>query len=207
MKNFKYFLMESGMNELITKEMIDFFDERTEMHINYVKQNGEKMIKHLSLTPEETEQFKTILEKHDETKLQEPERTPYILVSWKYKVGNEEFEKLNMSDDIKTKMTGATEHHVKNNKHHPEYWDDEHESGVINTQDRDKPAVLIDATKMPDVYVIEMACDWCAVSQERGTSPFDWADNNINVRWKFTDKQKKLIYDCLTVLYNKDENI
>jgi hypothetical protein len=207
MKNFKSFLMENNVIEFLTEEMIEFFFKRTFMHIDYVRQNGEKMIKHLNLTPEETEQFKTILRRHDETKLQAIERTPYILITWKYKVGNEEFEKLDIPEFMKPNMILASEHHVKNNKHHPEYWDDEHESGVINTQDRDKPAVLIDATKMPDVYVIEMACDWCAVSQERGTNPFDWADNNINVRWKFTDKQKKLIYDCLKVLYKKDENI
>ena len=194
------------MSDVITKEMSDFFDERTKMHIDLVQKNGNKIIDRLKLTPEEKESFKEILEKHDSSKFEEPEKTPYILVSWKYKVGEKEFNKLNITPEIKEQMNKATEYHVKNNKHHPEYWDDEHTEGVINTQDRDKPAVLIDATKMPDVYIIEMACDWTAVSQERKTSPFDWADNNVNIRWKFTDKQKKLIYDVLSIVYEGEKN-
>lgn len=205
MKSFKNFIdEETNLPQFITKEMIDFFDSRTNMHIDLVKKNGKKLIKKLEMEPELKELFEIVLKNHDSSKFQEPEKTPYILTSWKYKVGKDEFDKLNVPQEMLSEMTKATEHHVKNNKHHPEYWDKTQNEGIINTVDRDKPAVLIDATKMPKFYLLEMCCDWVAVSEERKTNPFDWADNNINIRWNFDENQVKLIYSILELLYPKN---
>lgn len=52
-------------------------------------------------------------------------------------------------------------------------------------------------TGMPDLDVAEMCADWMAMSKELGGTPKDWADKNVNVRWKFTEAQKKLIYEII----------
>ena len=41
---------------------------------------------------------------------------------------------------------------------------------------------------------MRFSADWMAMSEEKGTDPNDWAKNNINVRWKFTDEQEDMIY-------------
>jgi hypothetical protein len=50
---------------------------------------------------------------------------------------------------------------------------------------------------MPNMDIAEMAADWMAMSEEKGTEPKDWADKNVNVRWNFTPKQVDLIYELL----------
>ena len=96
----------------------------------------------------------------------------------------------------------ATVHHVTNNAHHPEHWTDQKEA-LINKEDRDKPPKeIVDATKMPDIHIAEMVADWSAMSEELAkNTPKEWADDNVNVRWKFTDHQKDLIYELISVAW------
>ena len=61
---------------------------------------------------------------------------------------------------------------------------------------------MVDATKMPDLDLAEMIADWLAVSEERGTDPKDWADKNVNIRWKFDDEQKDLIYELIEKIWD-----
>ena len=100
-------------------------------------------------------------------------------------------------------MHEATYHHVKHNKHHPEYWDNTTTLESINPKDRDKkPEKPVDATKMPLNYVAVMVADWLAMSEEKKTSVKDWISNNVNKRWIFTPKQVELINklsDAVTV--------
>jgi hypothetical protein len=37
---------------------------------------------------------------------------------------------------------------------------------------------------------------------EKGNKAKTWADNNVGVRWGFTDVQKDLIYELIDVLEN-----
>ena len=53
---------------------------------------------------------------------------------------------------------------------------------------------------MTHIDIAEMICDWMAISQERNTDIFKWAKDNINIRWKFTNKQEKLIHELIGVL-------
>jgi hypothetical protein len=47
-----------------------------------------------------------------------------------------------------------------------------------------------------------MCADWCAMSEELGTnSPKNWADKNVNIRWKFSPRQVKLIYDIIDKIW------
>ena len=178
-------------------EMRDWFEKRTNRHIKLVQ-------KYCKLIAEYGEnRFKELVEiakDHDASKFKDPEIEPYIYVSWDYKCKDDGID-FKAPDGMDEKMNDATTHHVLKNSHHPEYHAGE-DSDVINKEDRDNPVrdKIIDGTKMPDLDIAEMVADWCSVSEERGNHPKDWADKNVNKRWKFTDKQKDLIYELIEIL-------
>lgn len=161
--------------------MLDHFYVRTNKHIDlfnsiYYELTGGEMIG------------------HDLSKFREPELYPYILTSWMYRYPDFEAP-ADFSGDA------ATFHHIKNNRHHPEYWDDSLTENPINSENRDLPSgIMVDATKMPFDALDELCCDWKAVSIELNTNPFEWAENNINVRWQFTIEQENYIYRTLEKL-------
>lgn len=169
---------------LITKEMVNYSKQRQQLHRSLVAKYHERW--HDS---HGNSQMRGSIS-HDLDKQEHPLLIPYILIDWSYKLKAEGKEGLEYTDD----MHEATYIHITTNKHHPEYWADE---VFLNKENRDEPSETVDATKMPLNYVMYMCCDWCAVSEERGSSPFEWANKNINVRWKFTDEQIDFIYDTL----------
>jgi hypothetical protein len=176
-------------------EMKDWFDKRTKKHIERVQSYCKK------IEDFDPERFKGLIERgevHDQSKYKDPEVDPYIYVTWQYKCKDDgkEFE---CPEGMDEEMDKATEHHVKSNAHHPEYHC-EKEVGLINRKDRDKPPEeIIDATDMKELDIAEMVADWVAMGQEKGNSAKDWADKNVNKRWKFTDAQKDLIYELIDV--------
>lgn len=180
----------------IDKEMFDFHLDRTNEHIDLVRKYCKKIYDHNS------KKFSEIIlkgQEHDLSKFQDPEKEPYVYVSWKHKRENEG-EEFHVSDDIKKKMTQATEHHCKSNSHHPEFHCDK-KTNIINKENREPPSEIIDATKMGDLDIAEMCADWCAMSKELDNTPKAWAKKNINVRWKFNKKQVDLIYDLINAIW------
>lgn len=180
----------------ITEEMTNWYKKRTENHINLVRKYCKKIHEVYG------DRFDEILERakiHDQSKYEDPEIIPYIFITWDYKCKDENVE-FNIPEDIQDKMNEATEHHVKSNSHHPEYHSYQEE--IINREDRDKPPKeLIDATSMPELDLVEMCADWSAMSEEKGGTPMEWADKNVNVRWKFTEDQVDLIYEVLNNIW------
>jgi hypothetical protein len=180
------------------EDMKVWFEKRTKRHIDLVQKYCNKIYKY------DPVKFEVIIERgteHDASKYKEPEMTPYIYVSWQYKCKDDGI-KFEAPDGMKEKMNQATEHHVQNNAHHPESHIDADGHYLINREDRDKPPEkLIDATEMKDLDIAEMVADWCAMSEEKNTDPKDWADKNVNIRWKFNDKQKDLIYELITKVW------
>lgn len=173
--NFKQFLLESELK--YTKEMSDWFNERTNKHISLVQKYA-KLIENKFHIKGLIEQAKD----HDKSKFEDNEYIPYVFLSWNYHckdIGKE----FNLSDDIKTKTDEAWKHHYTNNSHHPEYFKD--------------------ITKMTNLDIAEMCADWLAMSEERGNSAVDWADKNVGTKWKFNDKQKDLIYKILNGIEDK----
>lgn len=184
----------------ITKEMKDWFVARTKKHILIVGEFCEKISKKFPEFEELIERAKV----HDDSKFEEPELSPYVWITWKYKCKEDgkDFDSYSPPADIEKAMLLATEHHVLNNSHHPEFHCGK-KSGVINKSNRDKPLVedIIDATSMPDLDIAEMCADWCSVSTEKGNKPQKWAKDNINVRWKFSEKQEALIWRILDIVF------
>lgn len=181
-----------------TEEMKNFFEKRTNMHVKFVQKHCQK-IENYNGT-----RFKGLVEQaknHDASKFEEPEYTPYLFITWSYKC-KDSGEQFDVPKEAKEKMSIATEHHVKNNSHHAEFHS-KADVDLINREDRDKPpSEMIDTTSMPDIDVAEMVADWMAMSEEKDTNPKDWADKNINVRWKFSKHQSDLIYELIDNLWS-----
>jgi len=200
---------EYSIENFITEEMCVFFEKRTRKHIETVQKYASRIpYSFLGETNifygnensfENWNKFQEQVRNHDESKFQAPEVKPYILQTWRYRCKLIENKEFLLPESIDKMLYDATLYHIKNNPHHPEYYTDKI---FLNVQDRDKPAnQIVDATLMPMNYIVEMVCDWCAVGEERNTSPHDWAKSNINIRWKFTDPQVKQIYSTLEVVY------
>jgi len=140
------------------------------------------------------------IEKHDINKFEYPLLIPYVYITWKYYCIRNSIE-YNFSNHIKNDMNEVTIKHITTNHHHPEFWDPNFDEQKFNTSNRDGiPNKIVDATKMPDMYIAEMICDWSAVSKEKNSNIINWADTNINTRWKFNNDQIKLIYDLIEKL-------
>lgn len=182
-----------------TQEMIDWYEQRTKKHISFVSEFCNKLA-------EKDKRFSELKQRakvHDDSKFEEPEMSAYIWTTWKYKCKDDklDFEDFDPPENIDDLMLEATIHHVVSNSHHPEYHATDQEN-VINQENRDKPPEkMVDATKMPELDIAEMCCDWAAMSKERGGSPKDWAKKNVNVRWKFNKEQEDLIYEVLDLIW------
>ena len=186
---YKYF----KRGDIDLKKMEDFFYERTNNHINLVKKYCKKIYDY------DKKRFDGIIERgeeHDQSKFLEPEKESYVYISWQYKCRDEgsDFE---FPETLKNRTNKATQHHVINNRHHPEFFSVKKDN-LINRDDRDNPSKeIIDAVKMTDLDIAEMCADWLAMSEEKGTNPKDWADKNVNIKWKFNDNQIDLIYKLI----------
>lgn len=184
-----------------TKKMVDHYWRRTENHITLVKKYADLIFK---LDPARFRQLSIRVLSHDATKFEEPEYEPYIWLTWRYKC-KDDGVKFECPEGIR--IEEATLHHVRSNRHHPELHDDTTpEDEMINSKDRDaNPDHIVDGTDMDDVDIAEMVSDWCAMSEERGNSPRDWADKTVNKWWKFDKKQKQLIYELIDAVWKGEE--
>ena len=185
----------------LANDMIEWYEVRTQTHIARVHKYVNKIVDKF---PQFSE-LKQIVKSHDQSKFEEPERTPYIFITWDYRCKRDGVS-FDMPKVMKEKMNKATEHHILHNKHHPEAWDENYDSSMLNRDDRDAvPDTMVDGTKMPDIYIAEMCADWMAMSEELNSVPQDWADMNVNKRWKFDENQVNLIYDILNTVWSTSD--
>jgi hypothetical protein len=186
------------INNFITDEMLDFYEKRTNKHIKLVQKYCDKLCNYVLFNNMPLDMiFYSRGKRHDISKFLSPEYEPYVLITWDYKCKSEN-KKFDLPDSIREQMNNVSNLHIRNNSHHPEYHCDQIDN-FINREDRDAiPDKMIDATKMSDIDIMEMVADWCAMSEEKGTNtPREWADKNINIRWKFTKEQIVFIYKCI----------
>jgi len=161
-----------------TDKMKNFFEERTKSHIDKVKKNLQK----IAVNSIHREELLKRGENHDASKWSPEEMPLYLWLTEFYRCKNNNID-FSYPEGVEEKVDKASDHHKKNNKHHPEA----HES--------------ID--DMSEVDIIEMVCDWTAMAQELGEengSARSWADKNVGTKWKFNDVQEKLIYDTIEAL-------
>jgi len=175
--------------EMLDDEMKRHFVERTERHIALVQ-------KYCRLLEDAWDGLDGLIERgeeHDAGKFDEPELDPYVWLTWRYKCQDDGVE-CQLPEGMDDAIKAATQHHILNNPHHPEYHQLE-TLDVLNEEDRDGPAERpIDGSGMGVLDIAEMVADWMATSEERGNTPRGWAEENMGVRWVFTPEQEDLIY-------------
>ena len=184
--------------DYMKKDKIEFFNKRTNRHIELVQKYAKKI---------ETfdDVFKGLIKRtavHDASKFKEPEYSPYLYITWMYEC-KRQGKPFKVPKEIKDKMHEATIHHVKANRHHAEFHDD---NASINKEDRDAPIdKIIDASKMTNIDIGEQVADWLAMSEEKQTNMHAWAKKNINVRWKWNKEQENLINKLIDQFGDKNE--
>jgi len=112
--------------EVSYEEKVKHFEERTNLHIGLVQKAAAKIVK----AHPELSELTDIVKNHDDSKLNGPEREPYINISWRHKVEKEggEYDPYNgkgyqtPGQLKKEDENEATERHIFTQKHHPEYW-------------------------------------------------------------------------------------
>ena len=149
------------MNNDITNAMKSYFDNRTKKHIALVNYFAKKFDKEFP--------------NHDCDKFDEKLYESYIKLSWAKKNG----------DDIPEDCKHAIQEHLRNNKHHPESFDNLFE--------------------MSGDALIEFCADICAMSKEFRNDPFNYLAHQFESRWNFNDKQKDLIYQTVNVMWSGEQ--
>lgn len=173
--------------------------ERLDKHVGLVKKYG-RQIAGLKLPGIDQLELIKEVDAHDMSKRSEPELTPYKDISWYYKLKKDGHE-MELTKEMENAMAEATLHHIKNNKHHPDYWSDEVSKEELTMKNRiENPKDAIDAFKMPKLHMAHMVADWLAMSEEVGGTAKAWADKTINKRWNFNDDQTKFIYNVIDLI-------
>lgn len=184
-------LLEQLINiDLEADSKYQFFVDRTNNHIQLVKGAASKIVE---TYPEFSEVLKRV-KFHDASKFEEPEKDPYIELTWQKKYGDE------VSDELKQQINQATLHHITTNSHHPEYHLSDKSEANISVDDRDKSDKVVDAILMPDIDIAEMVADWQAMSEELQTNTArEWFNSVKDIRWHFSEHQEDLIDKLLKV--------
>lgn len=200
--------IQEDMKEPTQEEKEKYFEERTLKHRELVKEAARKIVKKYP----EFKELLSLAEVHDESKFHEPQRTPYISISWRHKLENEKdgFGPIS-NKGYKTPGTldkeeenKATLDHITNEPHHPEYWNKE--KANLSKECRDKGVECIDVSKMPPLAISEMISDWEAMSEElKKNTAREWFEKQRNVRWHFSSEQEDLVDKLLKVFEEPHE--
>lgn len=134
--------------------------------------------------------LKPLIPTHDASKFSDSEFDGYRMKWYPTKTElakmseNEEFKKL-----VYDRYDKCWEHHYKVNQHHPKHWVDP-DTGIANDMSLDA--------------IIEMLCDWEAMSLKFGTSTLKWYENDAkDEKAAFSAKTKEIVEDLLyNVLHN-----
>ena len=119
---------------------------------------------------------------HDASKFEPVERIPYIWLTEFHRCRHNG-KPFNYPNGIEKLVRKAIDHHITTNRHHPEFH--------------------ADPNDMSEVDLIEMVCDWTAMSQEFGQdggSARGWADRTIANHQKWNDDKCQFIYEASDLL-------
>ena len=164
----------------VDPEIVEICKKRVIDHIARVKFFYKKLVE-AGVIPEKDIDFDRIA-KHDADKLE-----PYNLKRQACrftKTGTVTPEQKEAANDV-------IREHIKKNPHHSEFW---------GAPSDDQFSTNIDCTKTPDTYMYEMAADWMATAEERGTNCMDWYNKNVGKRWIYNEHQCDILKKCINVL-------
>jgi hypothetical protein len=158
--------------------MINFFERRTAEHIHRVR----RCLEVLAASSIHGRELLERADRHDASKFGSEERIPYIWLTefHRCRTMGEPFQ---YPEKMEEQVRAAIKHHVTTNRHHPEFH--------------------ADPDDMTDVDLMEMVCDWTAMSQEfqqDGGSAKAWADRTIGHRVHWNASSQQIIYQTISQL-------
>jgi hypothetical protein len=161
-----------------TPEMTEFFVSRTKYHISLVQTHMVNLTKILPYGKELIERGK----RHDESKWSEEEMIPYIWLTHFHKC-KRDGHSLVYPPGVEKAIKLAITHHVTHNRHHHEF----HQN----------------PNNMTEIDLIEMVCDWTAMSQELNQdnhSAKGWADKVVGKKIILNNEKSIFLYNTITLL-------
>lgn len=192
-------LNESSLEDLITADESLEKNKKQEEYLEYIKNhvNNVKKAFQIHFVPlldydfisdkmsdqeikDAIRKAATLVEEHDASKYGDEEFDGYR--EKYYPTASEkadpDFEKL-----ASEKSETAWINHYSNNPHHPMYWVDKETNSKLD---------------MSLEYIIEMLCDWLAMSMAQGTDCWDWYRNKAEKeKASFTNKTKEIVEEFL----------
>jgi hypothetical protein len=139
-----------GILEMTKQESIKAYSDYIHTHIMNVKKvwcEVEEVLHDFGMGVDSV-RMREIVRVHDESKFTEDEFEPY---RQKFYLSNDEFP---ASREVEDRFAIATMHHYDANRHHWQYWTSYKDGNPISN-------------KMDKLYVMEMLCDWGAMSLVR----------------------------------------
>ena len=172
--------------DAVVGKILGWYIDRTMRHVESVREFGRKALDACA-----GEDWNCLLRvnllSHDRDKLSDGEfiahYAPYIVKRYCNDGLQDEFE---LTDEYRKLWDERyVVQHCLRNGHHPEHWDRNYSYGENHPP--------YDATAMPQEYVAEMCCDWCAVGLEQGNSAMDWFQKVNRTRYRFSGWQERFI--------------
>ena len=170
----------------LEKEMNAVFERRTKLHIALVRNNLLKMERYLGL---DIALLKERANEHDASKFNVPERISYLWMTWTYYC-KQHGKPFDCTESIKNIIYEGWQHHIHHNRHHPE--------------------AHADLNAMTVLDIVEMVCDWTAISQEMGMnngSCLRWAYEHVDKKWSFSNEKKVLIFSTIEALDERNQQL
>jgi len=107
---------------------------------------------------EHIDELREIVKQHDASKYEEPEWSAYL----------HHFYPENKEEELmQEEFENACRHHIKNNKHHWNYWCDEEDKLIDNIDEEEYK-----------LYTIERICDWLSMAGQHDEGPRDYWEAN-----------------------------
>lgn len=134
------------------------YHEYLEGHIGNV-QEALELLKDLEIpfVVDNYEELKEICSKHDASKYEDVEYIPY----------RKHFYPINDEEKLESEaFEMACRHHIKNNKHHWDYWLNDNNELEIPDEHEYK------------LYCVERCCDWLSMANQHGEGPMNWYNAN-----------------------------
>jgi len=140
---------------MTTKESVEKYKAYVDEHIENVKKVWTNLQPFMKIDESTFYSINSIIQEHDKSKYLPEEFQPY----------RNNFFTADDERKIPEEFDYAWVHHIANNPHHWEHW-------VTFTKGNPDPC------GMPFNYVVEMLCDWTAMSYKFNNVPSEWFEQN-----------------------------
>lgn len=126
---------------------------------------------------------------HDQSKLHNPEYEPYVWRVYRTKWNKEGrtesvLDLYYRTSHLDQVIRDAVFHHITHNRHHPEWHPDPDDMAYID--------------------VVEMVCDWHAMSQEFQSDTHEWAKYVVPRRYAFGNHLQSVVFDTVKLIKELD---